>query len=55
VLKPKLAEGMGYDYYEELAWPHDLLYVFSGNISRYYCNNVCLAVLELIRNTEVHG
>lgn len=27
-LRAKLAQGMGHNYYGELAWPNDLLYVF---------------------------
>ena len=45
-LRAKLAKNMGHNYYEEPAWPNDLLYVFSigslGTIS--FC--IGLGILE---------
>jgi cytochrome b6/f complex subunit IV len=46
VLRAKLAKGMGHNYYGELAWPNDLLYIFPVVILGTIACNVGLAVLE---------
>ena len=46
VLRAKLAKGMGHNYYGELAWPNDLLYIFPVVILGTIACNVGLAVLK---------
>ncbi|TYG46616.1 hypothetical protein ES288_D11G269800v1 [Gossypium darwinii] len=46
VLRDKLAKGMGHNYYGELAWPNDLLYIFLIVIIGTIACNMGLAVLE---------
>ena len=45
-LRAKLAQGMGHNYYGELAWPNDLLYVFPIVILGTIGLVVGLAVLD---------
>jgi cytochrome b6-f complex subunit 4 len=45
-LRAKLAQGMGHNYYGELAWPNDLLYVFPIVIFGTIGCCVALAVLD---------
>ncbi|MGK7936941.1 MAG: cytochrome b6-f complex subunit IV [Xenococcaceae cyanobacterium] len=46
VLRAKLAQGMGHNYYGEPAWPNDLLYVFPVVILGTIGLVVGLAVLD---------
>ncbi|MBG0744277.1 cytochrome b6-f complex subunit IV [Cylindrospermopsis raciborskii LB2897] len=46
ILRAKLAQGMGHNYYGEPAWPNDLLYVFPIVIMGSFACIVALAVLE---------
>lgn len=45
-LRAKLAKGMGHNYYGELAWPNDLLYIFPVCIMGTFTCLVALAVLD---------
>ncbi len=45
-LRAKLAKGMGHNYYGELAWPNDLLYIFPVVILGTFALCVGLAVLD---------
>ncbi|MBD2577556.1 cytochrome b6-f complex subunit IV [Oscillatoria sp. FACHB-1406] len=45
-LRAKIAKGMGHNYYGELAWPNDLLYVFPIVIMGTIALCIGLAVLD---------
>ena len=46
VLRAKLAQGMGHNYYGEPAWPNDLLYIFPVVIMGSIALCIGLAVLD---------
>lgn len=46
VLRAKLAQGMGHNYYGEPAWPNDLLYIFPTVMLGVLGCSVALAVLD---------
>ena len=46
ILREKLKQGMGHNYYGEPAWPNDLLYVFPIVIMGTIACCVALAVLD---------
>jgi cytochrome b6/f complex subunit IV len=46
VLQAKLAKGMGHNYYGELVWPKDLLYIFPIVILGTITCTIGLAVVE---------
>jgi len=46
VLRAKLAQGMGHNYYGEQAWPNDLLYTFPVVILGTFGLVVALSVLD---------
>lgn len=46
MLREKLKKGMGHNYYGELAWPNDLLYVFPVVILGTFACIVGLSVLD---------
>ncbi|NJR64161.1 MAG: cytochrome b6-f complex subunit IV [Leptolyngbyaceae cyanobacterium CRU_2_3] len=46
VLREKLKQGMGHNYYGEPAWPNDLLYIFPVVIFGTIACCVALAVLD---------
>ncbi|HEY9875329.1 MAG TPA: cytochrome b6-f complex subunit IV [Candidatus Obscuribacterales bacterium] len=46
VLRAKLAQGMGHNYYGEPAWPNDLLYIFPVVIMGTIAGCIALSVLD---------